>query len=139
MRPAYCAAGRRIVADLELAGALRGYLDHLAVERGLAANTLTSYRRDLSRYLAVMHDRGVALVPDVTQHHVAEFLVQLRSGDDEQASEMDPHSDRGSRLHDLSLLPRLVADCADADKTGPRLVPAAGRRGHDRTDRSTAD
>jgi site-specific recombinase XerD len=30
--------------------AVTGYLDHLAVERGLAANTLAAYRRDLARY-----------------------------------------------------------------------------------------
>ncbi|MGB6516393.1 MAG: site-specific integrase, partial [Mycobacterium sp.] len=28
---------------------LRGYLDHLTIERGVAANTLSSYRRDLRR------------------------------------------------------------------------------------------
>jgi integrase/recombinase XerD len=67
----------------ELAGALRGYLDHLAVERGLATNTLVSYRRDLSRYLTVLSDRGVAAVDAVTQHDVADFLVRLRTGDAE--------------------------------------------------------
>ena len=30
---------------------LRTYLDHLTVERGLSGNTLSSYRRDLDRYL----------------------------------------------------------------------------------------
>lgn len=73
------------MSELELAGALRGYLDHLAVERGLAANTLLSYRRDLSRYLAVLTDRGVNEVDAITQHDVADFLVRLRAGDDEHA------------------------------------------------------
>jgi integrase/recombinase XerD len=67
----------------ELAGALRGYLDHLAVERGLAVNTLVSYRRDLGRYLTVLSDRGVAAVDAVTQHDVADFLVRLRTGDEQ--------------------------------------------------------
>ncbi len=45
----------------DVARAVRTYLDHLSVERGLAANTLTSYRRDLRRYqeyLAGAGDRG---------------------------------------------------------------------------------
>ena len=33
-----------------LDGQLQGYLDHLTIERGVAANTLSSYRRDLRRY-----------------------------------------------------------------------------------------
>ena len=41
-----------VAAPTPLQEALRAYLDHLTVERGLAANTLSSYRRDLRRYLA---------------------------------------------------------------------------------------
>ncbi len=43
----------------ELPLALRTYLDHLLVERGLATNTLTSYRRDLRRYLQFLAGAGV--------------------------------------------------------------------------------
>ena len=39
--------------DAPLAAELRGYLDHLAVERGVARNTMLSYRRDLHRYLLI--------------------------------------------------------------------------------------
>ena len=36
-----------------------GYLDHLTVERGLAANTIASYRRDLRRYTEYLAAAGV--------------------------------------------------------------------------------
>jgi integrase/recombinase XerD len=71
------------VPEVDLAVALRSYLDHLAVERGLAANTLSSYRRDLDRYLTVLTQHSVADVGEVTQQHVADFLVRMRSGDAE--------------------------------------------------------
>jgi integrase/recombinase XerD len=37
---------------MTLADAVASYLDELAVERGLSANTLTAYRRDLTAYVA---------------------------------------------------------------------------------------
>ncbi|MBB6172337.1 integrase/recombinase XerD [Nocardiopsis mwathae] len=66
-----------------LVSAVGGYLDHLTVERGLAANTLTSYRRDLRRYLEFLADRGVASLGEVGADDVAEFLRRLREGDDD--------------------------------------------------------
>ena len=59
---------------------MRTWLDHLAVERGLAANTLSSYRRDLRRYLAYLGGRELAGLDDVTEAVVADFLMTLREG-----------------------------------------------------------
>lgn len=66
----------------ELTAALRGYLDHLAVERGVARNTLLSYRRDLLRYLRFLALAGRTTVDEVTAADVSEFLATLRTGSD---------------------------------------------------------
>ena len=63
--------------------ALRGYLDHLTVERGLAPNTLSSYRRDLRRYVGHLAARGVIDPGAVAEGDVSSFLVALREGDEE--------------------------------------------------------
>jgi len=65
-----------------LARSVRLYLDHLAVERGLAANSLAAYRRDLTRYVAFCEARGRTEVSEVGELDVADFLVALRAGDD---------------------------------------------------------
>ena len=65
------------------AQAVEVYLDHLAVERGLAANTLSSYRRDLSRWLAWLDANGRRRLSEVAEADVAGFLAALRSGDEE--------------------------------------------------------
>lgn len=66
-----------------LARAVRTYLDHLAVERGLADNTLKSYRRDLRRYLSFLQAQGIDELGAVTEQTVAGFLMALREGDAE--------------------------------------------------------
>lgn len=65
-----------------LSRALRGYLDHLAIERGLASNTVSSYRRDLHRYGAHLSGLGRGALAEVTEADVADFLASLRLGDD---------------------------------------------------------
>lgn len=65
------------------ASVMRAYLDHLAVERGSAANTLSSYRRDLARYIAYLDEHGVDSIADVEAKQVSGFLAYLRTGDTE--------------------------------------------------------
>ncbi len=55
----------------------------MAVERGLAANTLSSYRRDLQRWLAFLAGAGRVWLSEVGEADVAEFLAALRAGDDD--------------------------------------------------------
>jgi len=57
------------------------YLDHLAVERGLAEHTLQAYRRDLRRYASTLAAAGRTEIEDITTTDVAEFLAGLREGD----------------------------------------------------------
>jgi integrase/recombinase XerD len=64
-----------------LDGQLQGYLDHLTIERGVAANTISSYRRDLRRYAEHLSLRGITDLHGVSETDVSEFLVALRRGD----------------------------------------------------------
>ena len=53
-----------------LDGQLQGYLDHLTIERGVAANTLVSYRRDLRRYAEHLTARGIDHLLGNAQHRI---------------------------------------------------------------------
>ncbi|GII92404.1 site-specific tyrosine recombinase XerD [Sinosporangium siamense] len=62
---------------------LSSYLAHLSVERGLSANTLASYRRDLRRYLQHLSGLGRLSLGGVVEADVLSFLAALREGDDD--------------------------------------------------------
>ncbi|HVY11370.1 MAG TPA: site-specific tyrosine recombinase XerD [Mycobacteriales bacterium] len=62
------------------ASAVRTYLDHLQVERGLSANSMSAYRRDLDRYLGFLGARGIDALTDIAESDVAAFLTELRAG-----------------------------------------------------------
>lgn len=71
---------------LTLDAQMQGYLDHLTIERGVAANTLSSYRRDLRRYSKHLEERGIHDLGEVGEDDVSEFLVALRRGDPESGA-----------------------------------------------------
>jgi len=59
------------------------YLRYLMVERGLAANTIESYQRDLRRYTETLARWGKTNLGEITTVDVTEFLAALREGDEE--------------------------------------------------------
>jgi len=59
--------------------AVADYLRHIAIERGLSANTQAAYRRDLEGYLAWLGAHGVDEAPAVTAAHVSEYTASLRT------------------------------------------------------------
>ena len=65
-----------------LASALQEYLAHLGVERGLSANTVAAYRRDLDRYARHLAAAGRSGLDDVGERDVEDYVVVLRQGSD---------------------------------------------------------
>jgi integrase/recombinase XerD len=57
--------------------AVASYLRHIAVERGLSANTVAAYRRDLDAYRAHLAERGIDDVSAVSAADISAFSREL--------------------------------------------------------------
>ena len=55
---------------------------HVTVERGLSANTVSAYRRDLTRYCAFLEARGIESLASTPALAVAEFAEAISAGSD---------------------------------------------------------
>lgn len=65
---------------LDVDRAIDLYLDHVKVERGLAANTLDGYSRDLAKLATFLGARGRAIVDEVTAQDLVDHLIALAEG-----------------------------------------------------------
>ncbi|MDP9117348.1 MAG: site-specific tyrosine recombinase XerD, partial [Actinomycetota bacterium] len=117
---------------LAVASVVRVYLDHLVVERGVAVNTLMSYRRDLLRYTEFLAGRAVAGIDGTDPTTVAAFLAHLREGDGDHPPLSATSAARAvvavRGLHRFALREGLVeVDVSREVKppTPPRLLPKA--------------
>ncbi|MEC3919118.1 site-specific tyrosine recombinase XerD [Nocardia sp. CDC160] len=104
------------------------YLDHLAVERGAARNTLSAYRRDLGRYQQFLAGRGVETLARVTETDIADYMVSLRSGDAEHPALAASSASRAlvavRGLHRFATAEGIT----DADVAHPVKPPTPARR-----------
>jgi len=57
---------------------LESYLDYLRVEKGLAPNSINSYRLDLNKYLSFLKEKGITVPSRISKKDVTNFLFYLR-------------------------------------------------------------
>jgi len=61
---------------MEISAAISSFLTHIQVEKGLATNTLSAYRRDLAKFEDFAKKRKLDLAA-VTRDHLVDFLASL--------------------------------------------------------------
>jgi len=65
----------RVASPLEVT--LERYLRHVSIERGLSANTVAAYRRDLGVYLVFLSEQGLTQLTAITAADVSAFSRYL--------------------------------------------------------------
>lgn len=112
-----------------LGGLLAEHRDWLVVERGLAANTVAAYRRDLARYAEFLRARGHRDLSTVDEAVVASFVAHLRDLTDEEGRRLLSEASVARALvavrslHRFGLREGSVASDPTDDLPSPR-VPA---------------
>ncbi|WP_296144935.1 site-specific tyrosine recombinase XerD [uncultured Corynebacterium sp.] len=101
------------------------WLDHLAVERGVSANTLSNYRRDVERYLNWLADTGKTDLGEVVSTDLEDYVADLRRGGDGKKGLAASSASRAlvvaRGLHNFAVSEGVVAADVAAGVSPPKL------------------
>ena len=98
---------------------LSAYMVYLAVEKGLARNTMDSYGRDLAKFIAFLEEAGQSAL-SFSKEHVLEFLDRMR-GAGASAASMARHISSIKGFSRYLLLERLRKEDPTELLESPRL------------------
>ncbi|MCU1558445.1 MAG: tyrosine recombinase XerD [Microbacteriaceae bacterium] len=107
-----------------LDSAVDRYLRHVSIERGLSANTVSAYRRDLAGYRDSLAGRAVTTPEGIAQADVSAFAQQLRTRQEGAltASSMARMLSSVRSFHRFLLEEGLVTTDVAADVKPPKLA-----------------
>ena len=110
--------------QVSLAVAVDRFLRHVAIERGLSANTLQAYRRDLEGYREALAARGILSAEKIGPADVAAFAHDLRTRPDRPlaASSMARMLSTVRGFHRFLVDESLVTVDAAAETKPPKLA-----------------
>ncbi len=110
--------------SISLTVAIDRFLRHVSIERGLSANTLEAYRRDLSSYSESLAKRGVLTPEGIGPQDVAAFVHDLRTRSDRPlaASSVARMLSTVRSLHRFLVDEQLVPVDVAADTKPPTLA-----------------
>lgn len=68
-----------MIGAIRLDKVIAQFLHYIQVERGLANNTVYSYKRDLTQYILYMDKvEGLIELRDIRRQHIVHFLYELK-------------------------------------------------------------
>ena len=107
-----------------LEGAVDRYLRHVSIERGLSANTVAAYRRDLAAYLRLLKTRQVTTPEGICLADISAFAHHLRVRGEKPltAASVARMLSSVRSLHRFLLDEGLVDVDVAADVTAPKLA-----------------
>ena len=105
-----------------LAAVIDRYLRHVTVERGLSANTVAAYRRDLDRYRLFLEERGTTDPAGVRSTDVSAFSGALRGEGALTASSTARMLSSVRSLHRFLLEEGLVGEDVAREVKPPKLA-----------------
>jgi len=98
------------------------YLRHLAIERGVAKNTIAAYQRDLASYADYLEKLGVAEIVEVSELQVTDFAQYLSQKKGLTSSSVARHLAAVRGIHKYLLLENLLNHDVAASVKPPKAT-----------------